>query len=48
MSKVFEWDEINGQGSEQDRVEAFLTDTTDTYAILQLRQAPETDEERLL
>ena len=37
MPKVFKWDEINGRGTEQDRVEAFLTDTTDTYAILQLR-----------
>lgn len=48
MSKVFKWDEINGQGSEQDRVEAFLTDSTDTYAILQLRNVPETDEERFM
>ena len=48
MSKVFKWDEVNGQGSEQDRVEAFLTDITDTYAILQLRHEPEMDEERFM
>ena len=48
MPKVFKWDEINGQGTEQDRVEAFLTDTTDTYAILQLRDAPETSEEHFM
>lgn len=46
MAKVFKWDEINGMGSEQNRVEAFLTDTTDTYAILQLRNAPETRDEQ--
>ena len=45
MPKVFKWDEINGRGTEQDRVEAFLTDTTDTYAILQLRDIPETRDE---
>jgi hypothetical protein len=48
VSKVFKWDEVNGLGSEQDRVEAFLTDITDTYAILQLRHEPETDEERFM
>lgn len=48
MPKVFKWDEINGQGSEQDRVEAFLTDSTDTYAILQLRHTPETDDVRFM
>ena len=48
MPKVFKWDEINGQGTEQDRVEAFLTDTTDTYAILQLRDAPETRDEHFM
>ena len=48
MPKVFKWDEINGRGTEQDRVEAFLTSTTDTYAILQLRDAPETSDERFM
>ena len=48
MPKVFKWDEINGQGTEQDRVEAFLTSSTDTYAILQLRDVPETSDERFM
>ena len=48
MPKVFKWDEINGRGTEQDRVEAFLTDTTDTYAILQLRDIPETRDEHFM
>ena len=34
--KIQKWDEINGTGSSQERMEAFLTSTTDTYAILQL------------
>ena len=48
MPKVFKWDEINGRGTEQDRVEAFLTDTTDTYPILQLRDIPETRDEHFM
>ena len=34
--KIQKWDEINGTGSSEDRMEAFLTSKTDTYAILQL------------
>ncbi len=34
--KIQKWDEINGTGSSEDRMEAFLTSETDTYAILQL------------
>lgn len=35
--KIQKWDEINGTGSSKERMEAFLTSKTDTYAILQLR-----------
>ena len=35
--KIQKWDEINGTGSREDRMEAFLTSKADTYAILQLR-----------
>ena len=34
--KIQKWDEINGTGSSEDRMEAFLTSKTDTFAILQL------------
>ena len=34
--KIQKWDEINGTGSSKERMEAFLTSETDTYAILQL------------
>ena len=34
--KIQKWDEINGTGSSEDRMEAFLSSETDTYAILQL------------
>lgn len=33
---IVKWDEVNGK-SEGEKIEAFLTDRTDTYAILQLR-----------
>lgn len=38
---IVKWDEVNGR-TEQDTIEAFLTDSTDTYAILQLRHTEET------
>ena len=44
--KIQKWDEINGTGSNEDRMEAFLTSETDTYAILQLRFTEETAYER--
>ena len=34
--KIQKWDEINGTGSSEERMEAFLTSETDTFAILQL------------
>ena len=33
---IQKWDEINGTGSSEERMEAFLTSENDTYAILQL------------
>ena len=42
---IVKWDEVNGR-TEQDTIEAFLTDSTDTYAILQLRHTEETRDER--
>ena len=46
--KIQKWDEINGTGSKEGRMEAFLTSETDTYAILQLSydQPEETAYER--
>ena len=44
--KIQKWDEINGTGSSEERMEAFLTGTTDTYAILQLCHTEETAAER--
>ena len=44
--KIQKWDEINGNGSSEKMMEAFLTSKTDTYAILQLRYTEETAYER--
>ena len=44
--KIQKWDEINGSGSSRERMEAFLSAETDTYAILQLRFSEETSSER--
>ena len=44
--KIQKWDEINGTGSSRERMEAFLSAETDTYAILQLRFSEETASER--
>lgn len=41
---IVKWDEVNGR-AEEDRIEAFLTSSTDTYAILQLRFTEETRDE---
>jgi len=41
---IVKWDEVNGR-AEKDRIEAFLTSSTDTYAILQLRFTEETRDE---
>ncbi len=42
MNKIFKWDEINGSGTQEEKMEAFLDQRTDTYAILQLRYSEET------
>jgi hypothetical protein len=42
---IVKWDEVNGK-SESEKIEAFLTDSTDTYAILQLSHDDETRNER--
>ena len=44
--KIRKWDEINGNGDSGERMEAFLTSTTDTYAIMQLAYTDETAHER--
>ena len=46
MDKVKKWDEINGSGTSEEKMKAFLTDENDTYAILQLRYSDETAHER--
>ena len=46
MDKVKKWDEINGSGTSEEKMEAFLTDANNTYAILQLRYSDETAHER--
>ena len=38
---IMKWDEVNGR-AEEDRIEAFLTNSTDTYAIFQLRHSQNT------
>ena len=44
---IKKWDEVNGLGSSE-RMEAFLTSSTDAYAILQLRYSDETSKERFM
>ncbi len=40
--KIRKWDEINGNASPAQKMEAFLESTNDTYAILQLKRSEET------
>lgn len=42
QNKIEKWDEINGNTSPFEKMEAFLDHAGDGYAILQLRQIPET------
>ena len=44
--KIEKWDEINGSGTHEDRLEAFLESANDSYAILQLKRTDETVAER--
>lgn len=46
MSDIRKWDEVNGVTEPAQRMEAFLDSATDSYAILQLRNAPDTAYER--
>ena len=41
--KILKWSDVNGLG-EENRIQAFLSDSNDTYAILQLKNIPETDD----
>ena len=46
QQSIVKWDEVNGASDEKLKAEAFVTDSTDTYAILQLRYAEESRDER--
>lgn len=46
MSRIEKWNEITGAEQEQGMMEAFLESSTDSYAILQLRDIDETRQER--
>ena len=46
MSEIRKWDDINGSASSTEKMEAFLTNENDTYAILQLKYSDETADER--
>ena len=36
--RIIPWDEINGERNEEQKIKAFLTKETDTFAILQLKE----------
>ena len=46
QQKIEKWDDVNGNGSRDGQMEAFLDSAGDGYAILQLRDIPETRYER--
>ena len=46
--KIEKWDEVNGITAPERSLEAFLESSTDTYAILQLRDSEDTRYERFL
>ena len=45
-NKIEKWDELNGNASQEERLQAFIDTTTDCYAILQLKRVDETLSER--
>ena len=45
-NKIEKWDELNGNASHEERLQAFIDTTTDCYAILQLKHLDETIPER--
>lgn len=44
--QIEKWDEVNGSGTPEQRMEAFLVSSTDSYAILQLKDSSEFAYER--
>lgn len=46
QNQIEKWDEVHGNRSHDQKIEAFLDSATDTYAILQLRYSDETRFER--
>ena len=46
MNRIEKWNEITGAEQEQGMMEAFLESSTDSYAILQLRDIDETRQEQ--
>ena len=46
--KIEKWDEVNGITAPERNLEAFLASSTDTYAILQLRDSEDTRSERFV
>ena len=46
MNRIEKWNEITGTEQEQGMMEAFLESSTDSYAILQLRDIDETRQEQ--
>ncbi len=45
-NKIEKWDELNGNASQEERLQAFIDTTTDCYAVLQLKRVDETLSER--
>ena len=48
QEKIERWNEVDGNLSSQQRLQAFLDSATDSYAILQLRRTDETTYERFM
>ena len=46
--KIEKWDDVNGITTPTDRMMAFLENSNDAYAILQLRRTDETDDMRFM
>ena len=42
--QIIPWDEINGEKTHEDRMKAFLTKETDTFAIFQLKETEATED----
>ena len=46
--QIIPWDEINGELGHEQKMKAFLTKETDTFAILQLKEIDETEDRHFL